>query len=60
MSWANAIWTALKIAHLILSKWLTLDTAKKKRKTEALKEVKDALKKKDPSAVTAAFDRIRR
>lgn len=57
MSWALI---AAKVALLWLQRWLTRDAEKREKKKECLKEIKDAVKKKDPTAITAAFDRANR
>ena len=56
MSW---IFLAGKVVLLWLQRWLTRDAEVRARKKECLKEVKDGIKAKDPSAITAAFDRAR-
>ena len=49
---------AIKLVYAILSFLFERNSAKRKRKQEALKEAFDGIKDKDPSAVTAAIDDI--
>jgi hypothetical protein len=48
----------LQLLLLILSKWAEKDAAKKSKKEEIQKELSDALKAKDTSAITAALDHL--
>jgi len=51
--------TLLQMFALWYKTKLEKDAERKKRNEEILKEVSDGLKARDPSAITAAFDRVR-
>ena len=50
----------LQLILLIFSKWVERDAEKKKEKAEIQKELEDAIKAKDTSAINAAIDSINR
>jgi hypothetical protein len=51
------IGNALKLIMMLLGKWFEFSAEKKAKAKEILKEVPNA---KDPSSITAMFDRINR
>ena len=48
----------MKLILLIVNTWLEKDKDRKIKKQKIIKEAKDAIQSKDPTAVTAAFDRL--
>ncbi len=50
----------LKIVFVLLKRFFKWTDEQKKAKDEAVKEILDASKKKDPSAITAGFDKLNR
>ena len=56
----NAIGAFLNLFLLILSKWFEFDKEKKAKKEALQKDLKDAIKGKDPSAISATIARINR
>ena len=57
MSW---ILLGGQVLLLWLKRWLTRDAEKREIRKEALNDVKKAIKEKDVSKITAAFDRVNR
>lgn len=49
----NIIWGVIQLILLIFSKWAEKDTEKKKKKEATKKELSDAIKSGDTSAITA-------
>ncbi len=54
----QTIGAVLQLILLILSKWGELDAERRKKKAAIQKELEDALKAKDTSAINAAIDSI--
>jgi len=57
--WANIL-VFLKLVFAIFNAWTEKDKARKAKKKEAVKEVKNGLAKNDPSAITAGFAKLKR
>jgi len=57
MSW---MLLAAKVVLLWLRKTLTTEAEKKEQRKECLNDAKKAIKAKDPSAITTAFNRANR
>ena len=56
----QAIGAVLQLILLIFSKWAERDADKRKKKETLQKELSDAIKNKDVSAVNVAISRINR
>ena len=56
----SAIGTVLRLILLIVQAILERDKTKKEAMKEAVTEVKDGLKKNDPSRITAGFGKLKR
>ena len=56
----QVIGAILRLISMALSIWREKNKHKKKMKKDALKEVTDGIKKKDPSLITAGLDRLNR
>jgi hypothetical protein len=57
MAWLAAIGTLLQILFLLLQKWFQWTDEQKQKANDILKDAPNA---KDPSSITAIFDRINR
>jgi len=60
MSWIILLTSAIKLIAVFFSTWREKDKRRKELKKKALKDLKDGIKERDPSKVTAAFDAARR
>lgn len=56
----QTIGAIIQLILLIFSKWAEKDEAKKQKKEKIQKELADAIKDKDTSAINAAIGRINR
>ena len=50
----------IKIVLLVFAEWRTADAGRKKKLAEARKGLETAVKTRDPSEITKAFDRAKR
>lgn len=57
--WTQLISGFLQLVLLILSKWFESDAEKKKIKAEAIKDVTEGLQERDPSKITAGFEKVK-
>ena len=57
MGWLALVGTIFRFALLIFKRMVARDAEKKKRLKEAEKDVKEGIKKRDPSLITRGFDR---
>lgn len=58
--WIILFGGVIQLALLLFSKFFSRNAERKKKLEEAEKELKDGIKKKDPSTITAAFDKLNR
>jgi hypothetical protein len=56
----STIGAILRLISIVLSIWMERNKNKRKMKKDAMKEVTDGIKAKDPSRITAGFDRLSR
>jgi len=57
MSWLSAIVAFFQLIILIGGRWLEADTEKKAKKAAVIKEVQDAIAKRDASALNLALSK---
>lgn len=60
MDWIALITGLAKLIVVIISTWREKNERKKKIKKEAMSELAAGIAERDPSRITAAFDRARR
>ena len=56
----STVGAIIRLVASLLSVWLERNKHKKQMKKDALKEVTDGIKKKDPSLITSGFDQLNR
>jgi len=60
VDWLTGLKYALALLFKLADLWFEKNTEKSKQKAEAIHEAVKGLDERDPSAVTAALDRLRR
>ena len=55
----NLIGAILRLIVMLFGAFMEGNKEKRKKKLEALNEVKTGIKNNDPSAITAGFDKVR-
>ena len=55
MGWLATLGAFLQLTLIILQKWAEKDAEKKAQQAKIIKEVKDAIDKRDPSLLTLAL-----
>lgn len=60
MGWVTGVVTFIKLIAKLIDLWSERDKERKKKKEEAISEVREGIKKRDPSRITSGFDRFNR